>query len=304
MPFSNVFRIVSKALKSATKRPLQRFNIYNRSKKYLGEDSKYFFPAPRAIGPVSKIGPSQYPHLEGGLGNFKSVKQRRLEAIAKSNSTLSTSQMKKDVSLVIDTAQKLPVIKTIVKKSPQTSVEQEVQSTDLIHSNKKPPRPLPKAVNLNLQDQTVIWSIDRVPPGRLDLNKLQEIMVNKLADDEYWTPSMIAKTYDIKEKYAENLIHYLKQIRVVISPRMKKILDYTNRTNDAYNATKDTIYLVDPRLRTELDRSVDKTFLPEDELDDNIRQLLNASQEYELEVTSKKLLPPKKKKSTPKITGT
>lgn len=304
MPFTNAFNILNKALKSATKRPLQRFNIYNRSKKYIGEESQNFFPAPRAIGPLTKIGPSQYPHLEAGRGGgFKSVKQRRVEAIAARNDRLlqiteeqrsldrdnegvrSYSEIRHDDRLVIEGSNKLPVIKTVERIKPKLSpsaaaalIEQGPSDSTTTTSVAKSSRPLPKLTNLDLRDPASIWHVDKVPPGRLDLNKLQELLLNKMGNADHWTPKLISEAYNIKEEYAENLITYLKQIRVVVSPRVAKVLDYVNRANDEYNQTKHIVYVIDKSLRDELDRSMDDTFLPEDELDESIRELLDASQ--------------------------
>jgi hypothetical protein len=136
----------------AVNRPIQRFNIFNRAKKHLGEDAKYFMPAPRAIGSLSQIKPSLYPHLEGQSG-FRSIKQKRLEAIKKRNETLlerttnenqallssnsevptvtkSFSETINDDRLIIQAGNSLPqVIKTVTTIEPQT----KAPSSDLVN---------------------------------------------------------------------------------------------------------------------------------------------------------------------------
>lgn len=286
------FKLVGKAIRFSVSRPLQRFNIYNRAKKYLGEDAKYFAPAPRAIGALSKIGPSRYPHLEGG-GYFKSIKQKRLEALqnrhqktieshlpdranssAQPSATIATaksfSETRADDNMIIELSNKLPVVKIVTK------VENQKNQLDTNNLKKSSSRPLPKLTNLPLQDPASIWVVDKTRPGRLSLEQLQELMINKLADDLYWTPKKISETYNIKEEYAENLIKYLKQIRIIISPRIAKLLDYTARNNPVYQATKHVIYHVDKSLRTETDRQFDNMYLPTDEIDEEIRELINA----------------------------
>lgn len=291
------FKLVGKAIRFSISRPIQRFNIYNRSKKYLGGDAKYFMPAPRAIGALSQSSISQYPHLEGS-SPFKSVKQRRMEAIARRNQRLlegttaieesakglspktnssvrSFSETKQDDKVVIETSNKLPVIKTVTivenpKRADAAASDNEVSA--------RPPRPLPTSTNLQLSDPAVIWRVDKVPPGRLDLDKLQQLMINKLADDAYWTPKQLSETYNISEKYAANITEYFKQIRIIISPGIANKLDYVARNDPRYQACKDIIYYVDPSLRTPLERQYDDTFLPTDELDPEVRRVLQGSQ--------------------------
>lgn len=297
---------MGKALRFGVARPIQRFNIESRAKKHLGEDAKYFKPAPRAIGPLTKLGPSQYAHLEGG--GFKSIKQKRLEAIQSRNQRLlesdqsrpqiesssqksfrdrvnaiakSFSETRRDDELIIESLPRLPAIKTSLlmntreNHTPSLGDKDKADETNKqIETAKKTHRPLPKSTNLDLRDPTHIWVTDNVPPGRLDLNNLQEIMLNKLSDTNYWTPEKISERYNIKAEYAEKLTKYLSQVRVVLSPRMAKCLDYTARTDPVYQATKDIIYFVDKSLRTELDKKYDAMYLPTDELDPEIRDLI------------------------------
>ena len=272
--------MVGKALRYSIRRPLQRFNIANRAKNFLGEDAKHFMPAPRAIGAVSKLGPIQYPHLEGG-GSFKSLRQRRLEALQsrRQKAIESThshdhglqrafSETEKDDNLVIEASNKLEVVKTVklvTSQQPNAPDKELTKTTD---------RPLPKLTNLPLQNLSSIWNIDKTPPGRLSLNSIQEMMLNKLADVDHWTPKRISETYNIKEEYAESLLKYLKQVRIIISPAMAKNLDYIDRNNPTYQATKHIVYYVDKSLRSEQDRQYDKMYLPTDEIDPEIRELL------------------------------
>lgn len=305
------FKLVGKAIRFSISRPLQRFNIANRAKKYIGEEAKYFTPAPRAIGALTLKGSTQYPHLQE-LSRFKSVKQRRLDAIAERNQKLlekssaahsdggssedsltntnqittggsnkSFSEIKQDDELVIETSNKLPAIRTVTipnntsVKQSSTDGEDVAKDTQLLE---KPHRPMPTSTNLQLSDPALIWHVDKVPPGRLDLKKLQELMINKLADDEYWTPKKIAETYNIKEEYAENIVGYLRQIRIILSPRVAKTLDYIARNDPVYQATKNIIYHVDNSLRSQADKQSDKTFLPTDELEPEVRAVLDGGQ--------------------------
>lgn len=238
------FRLVGKAFRMTVNRPLQRFNIANRARKHLGVDAKYFKPAPRAISP-----------------GFKSIS-------SSSSIIKSFSETINDDRLVIEASNSLPVIKTVIKN--------ELSSPDLV-KQEKPARPLPKSSSLQLSDPAVIWHVDKVPPGRLDLNKLQELMINKLADDDYWTPHKIAEVYNIKEEYAENITKYFKQIRIIISPGLAKNLDYVARNDPVYQATKHIVYHVDKSLRSEHDKQFDATFLPTDNPDPEIKELLEAS---------------------------
>lgn len=290
MPFSTFINLVGKLFRATTKKPLQRFNIIERSKKYIGQDSQHFFPAPRAIGSLSQIGPSQYPHLECRDG-FKSISERRLKALeirkrqlleAENNSDKkllempkSFSETRKDDELVIDAISRLPAIKQIIRiDHPKRTRHKQITGGKDLVAAEKISRPLPKSTNLDLSDHSSVWAVNKVPPGRLDLNKLQELMLNSLADPNYWTPKQIAETYNIKEEYAKNLLTYLRQIRFLVSPRMKYLMDYTNRNNELYQATRDVVYKTDKRLRSELDRSVDETFEITDDLDPNIRDLI------------------------------
>lgn len=289
------FKLVGKALRFSISRPIQRFNIYNRAKKYLGEDAKYFTPAPRAIGSLSQNSSSQYPHLEGPSG-FKSVKQRRLEAIVRRNQRLleqeetgedvdqnsdgtndkkAFSETKQDDRVVIESSTKLPAIRTV-------SLETSKSSDKLPNAGEavatRPPRPLPTSTNLQLSDPAVIWQVDQVPPGRLDLNKFQELMINKMADDAYWTAKQISETYNIKEEYAENIIKYFKQVKIILSPRIANKLDYVSRNDPLYKSYKHVIYHVDYSLRDSVDKKFDDTFLPTDDLDPEVRKVLQGSQ--------------------------
>lgn len=294
MSLSTFIKLVGKAFRFTVNRPLQRFNIYNRSKKYLGPDAKKFMPAPRAIGALSQNNwkPSQYPHLESG---YKSIKQRRLDAVNKQkhlelpsesssesgNQPKSYSENRLDDDLIIGASNKLEVTKTVVKINPSDKkVQQLSESSNVCTENSvKKQRVLPHSTNLQLSDLASIWAVEKVPKGRLDLNMLQEIMINKLGDDAYWTPKMITEKYNIKESYAESLFKYLKQIRIVVSPRMSKALDYVGRNDPNYQAAKHLIYFVDKRLRTNEDKKYDSMYLPGEQLDEEIRELIDTPSE-------------------------
>lgn len=292
MSLKGFIKLAGKAIRFTLYRPIQRFNVSNRAKKYLGPDAKAFMPAPRAIGSLVEQGgkPSQYPHLESK--GFLSVRQRRLQALSrdedrkqledpKSNTTKSLpSKAREENNLVIEAATKLSIIKTVTKlnlRELETTLEsnraRDEETTALQDPKKQFDRPMPKLTQLQISP-TNIWETEKVPPGRISLNMLQELMLNKLADDEYWTTQVIAERYNIKEEYAEKLIKYLKQIKFVIPPRVAYTLDYIARDDPIYQATKDLIYYVDPALRSERDRMFDATFLPEDDLDENVRRLI------------------------------
>lgn len=285
MTFSTFFKLVGKAFRFSVNRPLQRFNIYNRSKKYLGPDAKKFMPAPRAIGALSQNDwrGSQYPHLEPG---YKSIKQKRLAALNKPNQleasksqpklSKSFSETKTDDNLIIEASHKLAVMKTIVRIQPTDNKQQELVGSSQNQSATRTHRPLPKCTNLQLSDLTSIWAVEKTPKGRINLNMLQELMLNKLADEKYWTPKMVAERYNIKEEYAESLLKYILQIRVVVSPKLAKALDYVARNDTTYQASKDLVYFVDNRLRTEDDKRYDEMFLPGEDLDEEVRAVLDA----------------------------
>lgn len=300
MSLFTFIKLCGKAFRFVVSRPLQRFNIENRSKKYLGPEAKYFKPAPRAIGSLSLIDgkPPQYPYLEGG-GGFKSIKQRRLQAIESKRDQLlesqknlhpivelkSYSETELDDIFVRSVVHKLNVTKTPVQINATENAGLLTEPLELTGTEdssdsqkalaKPTTRLMPKCTNLQRQDQLSIWNIDKTPPGRLNLNMLQELMVNKLVDDAYWTPKKISENYNIKEEYAEQLTKYYKQIIVVVSPRMKNLLDYTARNNPVYEATKDVIYQVDKGLRTEDDKKYDDMFLPHEELDEKVKEILD-----------------------------
>lgn len=294
MSLKTFIKLTGKAIRFTLYRPIQRFNVANRAKKYLGPDAKAFMPAPRAIGSLVAQGgkASQYPHLEGK--GFLSVRQRRLQALSRDrdkhekleDSSAGTTKrlpdrVRDENNLVIEAASKLSIIKTVTKldmnelnatidgnkagDSETTALEDPKQ--------RQMDRPLPKLTQIQ-RDPNNIWATDKVPPGRISVNMLQELMFNKLADDSYWTTQVIAERYNIKEAYAENLITYLKQIKFVLPPRVAHTLDYIARNDPVYQATKDLIYFIDPSLRTSNDRKYDGTFLPEDDLDENVRRLL------------------------------
>lgn len=295
-----VIKLIGKAFRFTLQRPIQRYNVANRAKKYLGPEAKHFMPAPRAIGSLADRGgkPSQYPHLEGK--GFFSLRQRRLESLNRDreqdsllvNSTdsrlkeLSGGTEKSDYNLIIEASNKLSIIKTVTKLDldelkltldSNKSPEDEMHTTALDDPNRETNqinRPLPKLTNVQNTDPQHIWSTDKVPPGKISLNMLQELMLNKLADDEYWTGERIAERYNIKEVYAENLTKYLTQIKFVLSPRVAHLLDYIARDDPLYKATKDKIYYVDPHLRTKEDRKYDDTFLDEDDIGDDLRRLI------------------------------
>lgn len=287
-----IIKLIGKGIRFSLVRPIQRFNVANRSKKYLGPEAKHFMPAPRAIGSLVDRGgkPSQYPHLEGK--GFFSLRQRRLEALNRDDDDqnlldkpsdsrpkeLSSGAKKSDYNFIIEASNKLSIIKTVTKldldelKLTLDSNKSEVEPTAALEEPAKH-RPLPKLTNLQRGPQD-IWSTDKVPPGKISLNMLQELMINKLADDEHWTAERIAERYNIKEAYAENLTKYLKQIKFVLSPRVAYLMDYIARDDPVYKATKDMIYYVDPLLRTKEDKMYDDTFLDEDELEEHVRRLI------------------------------
>lgn len=341
MSLRTFIKLCAQALRFTIKRPIQRFNVQNRSKKYLGPDAELFMPAPRAIGRMylNQGKPIQYPHLEAGKG-FKSVRARRLEAIEKKNDSgggggepmqsivppitppivdpnvfmpRSFSRTEKDDSLVREAANKLEVTKKVIrleinegrdrKMVEIEEGEKEIGNTDGEIVAQEGSRPLPKCTNLDLADPADIWIAKKTPPGRINLDMLQEMMINKLADDQYWTPKVVADRYQIKEEYAESLLKYLKQIRVIVSPRVARALDYTGLNNPAYQATKHIVYHVDKSLRNDIDKQFDNMYLPTDQPGEEIKSLIEPSSIIELEPGNReaKLVGAKPKvKKTPK----
>lgn len=294
MSLSTFLKIVNKAFKFTISRPLQRFNIEDRSVKYLGPDSKKWQPSPRAIGPISGLSLKElpkYPHLTPG---YKSISQKRRDAIESGKSAeeqpvqaklKSYSEDKEDDNLVIEALNKIDVIKTVARVGPTLNPKQiesgyEQQNTNIgdeTDGQLKPShRPLPKLTDLPRQDLRSIWEVERTPPGRMNLNMLQELMINKLADHVYWTSKAIAERYNIREEYADKLVSSLKQIRIRLSPRMAKNMDYVGRMNPEYMAMKDLIYHVDKSMRTELDKKYDSMYSPKDDLPDDVRQLIDS----------------------------
>lgn len=236
------FSLCGQAYRFLVMRPLQRFNIENRAKDYLGPEAKHFEPAPR----------------------FKSVSQgrtRKKELSLQTEPTNSSIQTELEDKYVVSLAKRMEVKKVVLGSRNESSTETH--------------RPLPKSTNLPLNDPASIWIVNKVPPGRLDLNMLQELMLNKLADDKLWTPKALSERYNIKEEYAEQLTKYLKHIRLIVSPRMKKIMDLTGRNNPLYQASKDFVYIVDKRLRNETDRQFDDMFLPDEEWPDEVKAVLD-----------------------------
>lgn len=317
MSLRTFVKLVTKAFKFTVSRPIQRFNIYNRSKRYLGPDADRFTPAPRAIGPLSQISPSQYPHLESGSG-YRSTRQRRLDALAKNSGatqdplladTQSTtlklpksfSETASDDNFIRQLSSKLEVTKSVTNLGvPQRNhgMLPLPSSSQITDGNEADPssdvsgpssRPLPKCTNLDLSDPASIWIMDKVPKGRLNLNMLQEIMVNKLADDKHWTTKVVAEKYDVKEEYVESLLKYLKQIQIIVSPQMAKMLDYAGRNDPVYQATKHIVYHVDKRLRSDVDKKYDKMFLPSEQLDDEVRSLLDEPGALQVERANRRL---------------
>lgn len=318
MSLSTFIKLVTKAFRFATIRPLQRFNVANRSKKYLGPEAKYFKPAPRAIGAMSKLTgkPPQYPHITDG--GFMSLSRKRSDMLSRNQlpsseekklqlSPKSFSAVMKDDNLVRGVAEKLRVLKTVIPidvPSRSRGLLHSMSSSgndDLGNQSSSKSRNLPTLTSLQLSDPSVIWHVDKVPEGRIDLNSLQELMINKLADTEYWTPERIAERYRIKPEYASLLTKYIQQMRIVISPRMKNLLDYVARDDPLYQATKDTLYIVDRNLRSELDKRYDKMFLPgEEELDERVREVLGASKTLEVKESKYTRLEDKNKLKTPR----
>lgn len=266
MPFSGVIRILRKMVGYTLVRPVLRFNVNNRAKKYLGPEAPKFMPAPRAIGPMSQAKkPVVYPHLAHGE-NFKSVQTKRLQAMDKYNLVESTPQQSIEVEkdrFIIDTSKRLEVNKIVHEENIPMSIQ--VKSKD-DNTKVSTHRPLPKLTSLQLSDPASIWVVNKTPPGRLNLDQLQEIMINKLADnDNYWTPERIASRYKIKEKYAESLCNYLKHITIHISPKLANLMDYTSRDDPLFQATKHIIYVVRSDLRSDEDKKYDKMYLPTDQ---------------------------------------
>lgn len=281
MPFSGLARLVTKIFKYTFIRPIKRFDANIRMLKYLGPESKFFQPAPRAIGSLHDTGGKglPYPHPKSGRG-FKAVQQRRLEALASKQTSSNSEQISLkppddsvDNKFVIDASNRLEVTKATVNLNHST--ESRLLEED--STGERTSRPLPKSTILELQDSRSIWVVDKVPPGRLDLNKLQELMLNKLADGEYWTPERLAERYKIKAEYAESLTKYLKQVRIIVSPRMKKLLDYVGKNDAAYEAGKHLVFIEDKSLRDDIDKQYDKMFLPEDDLTEDVKSLLEGS---------------------------
>lgn len=304
--------LIGKMFRYTFVRPLQRFNVEARSKKFLGPDARKFMPAPRAIGPMSVKGkkPIQYPHLESGASVFKSVQQKRLQAMARNKEldagdnhlTKSSSEQQVKMSarekklndFVIDASNRLQVNKTVVTAKPRQlssnnderfiKLESESSNNKLaeISQQNKPARPLPKLSSLPMSNPADIWSVDKTPPGRLSLIQLEEMMINKLSDNEgYWTPEKVAEKYNIKKEYAQTLFKYMKHLKIYVSPRIAHLMDYTNRDNPTYLATKDIIFIVDNSLRDECDRQFDKTFLPSDQLPEEVGRVLELEPEPE-----------------------
>lgn len=262
MTLGTFLKLVNKAVKFSVHRPLQRFNVYNRAKKYLGPDAKYFRPAPRAIGPMSELSkPIQYPHLTGG--NKSAGKLSSTDPVALLPKSFSETEQ--DDCFVRETADKLDVKKTTV------IINNTAQPDDKLVQK----RPLPQLTKIDRRDPAIIWETDKAPPGRLSLHMFTEMMLNQLGDEQFWTPKAVAEHYKIREEYAASLIKYLKQIRIVISPRMSKLLDYTARENASYQAAKHLVYHVDKSLRDKYDKQFDNMFLPTDELDEEVRSLLD-----------------------------
>lgn len=239
MSLSTFLKLVNKAFKFAVMRPIQRFNIYNRARNYLGPDAKYFRPAPRAIG--------------------SSMVQT--EALVSSPKSFSATE--EDDILIKQTSNKIEVKKLLVSP-PAIGGDNKVG----------PLRPLPKLTKLDRRDPADIWNVDKTPPGRLSLHMLQELMLNKLGDDKHWTPKMLAERYKIREEYAESLVKYLKQVRIVVSPRTAMFLDYVGRENPTYQAAKHIVYHVDKSLRNDVDKMYDKMYLPTDQIDKEIREMV------------------------------
>lgn len=267
MSLSTFIKLVGKAFRFTVNRPIQRFNVYNRAKKYLGPDAKYFKPAPRAIGPMSQnTKPLQYPHLTGGSRPSEKIDSGQLRSLPKP----SFSETEEDDSVVTENTPKLDVKKTttVVNNNENALTSEGAQK-----------RSLPTLTNLDRRDPADIWITDKVPPGRLSLNMFQEMMLNKIGEGDALTPKIIAERYKIREEYAESLVKYLKQIRIVVSPRMAMYIDYVGRTNEEYQATKHLIYYVDKSLRDKNDKLYDKMYLPSDEIDPKIRELLDRDDE-------------------------
>lgn len=262
MSLSTFIKLVGKAFRYSVNRPIQRFNVYNRAKKYLGPDAKFFKPAPRAIGPMSQTSsPIQYPHLTDGGKHLGESSREPVACLPK-----SFSESEQDDSLVKEATPKLDVKKTVVMIGNKDGSPDEVTTT----------RSMPKLTNLGRRDPADIWDIDKTPPGRLSLHMFQEMMLNRLGEGEEFTPQKIAERYKIREEYAESLIKYVKQVRIVVSPRMGKLLDYVGKDNPAYQSTKHLVYHVDKSLRNDVDKAYDKMYLPTDELDPEIRELIDS----------------------------
>lgn len=330
MPLSTFVKLVGKALRYSLIRPLQRYNVVNRSKKYLGPEAPKFAPAPRAIGAMSQLSkPPQYPHIQASTGGFLSMRQRRLQAIERSGSLPAPderekpkelqdllqqkpkptySQSENDDVLVREAAQALAVTKTVIDlkrlmiqdedESSSSRPEPEVAPSETGNELVTTKRPLPTSTNLPLQDISVIWETTRVPRGRISLMQLQELLINKLADENYWTPERVSEQYGIKLDYAATILQYYKQIRIIMPPRVYKALEYTQHNDPVFQATKDLVYEVDVSMRNELDKKCDETFLPTDQLSEEIMTVLNRKPVLPGTVEEEKMLKEKDKPRT------
>lgn len=288
---------VIKAFKYLVQRPLMRFNVANRATKYLGPDAPKFKLAPSAIGPMTQpagfIGKLTNANVISKPQSFKSITSKRsaigLNLTNKSTANPSSNDGHQSITysdsledenrLIIEASNKLKVTKKLETVSDQSSV-----ST----------KPLPKLTSLQLQDPVNIWIVDKVPPGRLDINKLQELMLNILADENYWTIDKIVDSYGIAKEYAESITKNIKQIKIIISPRLYYNLEYVGRNNPTYQATKHLIYNVDASLRTEEDKVYDGLFEP-NHPDPEIQRLINPMKMLDERGNCLLQLPPKEK---------
>lgn len=285
MPLSRLIGFVGKILRSLTVKPMQRYNVYNRALKYLGPDAKRFFPAPRAIGNPDGIKSLPYPHLSAKGRRGLAQKKPALFGLFNNNKSQLLQESQSKNEFVVDASNKLEVTKTVVvNPQPMPTSQSSEPVEELVDIQKGPSsalelakkkRPLPRSTIMQRDDARVIWDCDKAPPGRLTLNDLQELMVNKLADAEHWTPKVLADRYNIKEEYADQLLNSIKQIRIVISPRLSVLMDYVGRDDQVYQATKNTIYIVDNRLRSDTDKIYDKMFLPDEKLAPEVDQLID-----------------------------
>lgn len=156
-----------------------------------------------------------------------------------------TGQPISDESFVIGEAKKLVVNKI---DAPQASTQCDKD---------RALRPLPVARNLPLEDPLNIWFVHKLPYGRLDLEKLQELLYNRLADGDYWSAKMISEKYKLNIDHAINLTKYVAAHKIICSPKVYNNLELVCLNNKFYQQIKSFAVEVDESLRTESDKRLD-----------------------------------------------